>query len=668
MKKIPFAILILICFIFSGFVNPDTQVSLDSLQKRYGSSAGQNKLNALLDLSKFYWNIDPAEAIEKSTHALATAQSLESTPEIIKAMYYVGTAYYYDNQLDNSLDYLLQAHHHAEKNEFIKETADISKQLATVYYETNRLNKSYSYTIQAFNIYETFDDEGSIAMCENLLGLYYKGIREYDEAQKHFEIALEIGKKLSQKKIIRSVLNDLGSMYAEIGETEKAIEIYQDALKYHKSSGATFKRGAFELDLSQLYIRNGDLKNAKEHLNKGYSIAVKLRSKRLYRDYYRTLANYHIQNGKQAESVQAFQKLQQYQDSIADEKLSNKIEELDSQHAMSIKNQENQLLRDENQQQQLKITRQYIVGLLILMVFILAIFILIIRYRNNLKDNELLHLKNSLVHQHQEELIGAMKRIKISEDKLRVANDTKDKMFSLIAHDLRGAIGNISNGLRMYLGEEDLDLTEEDKEEFLQALFHSSDNAYELLENLLFWAKNQTSTLSANKQMVDACSIINSNIGLLSDLAKIKSIKLFTSENPSVEVFVDWNMVNTVLRNLISNSIKFTNKGGNVEIRSEIGKYFVKISVIDDGIGMMPDQIDNIYDGKTTDGTAAEKGTGLGLTLCRDFLIKNHGKMIVSSEIDKGSIFAFIIPRRPMSQEKYLELVEKEPLLSLINN
>jgi signal transduction histidine kinase len=380
------------------------------------------------------------------------------------------------------------------------------------------------------------------------------------------------------------------------------------------------------------------------------------------------LANYHIQNGKQAESVQAFQKLQQYQDSIADEKLSNKIEELDSQHAMSIKNQENQLLRDENQQQQLKITRQYIVGLLILMVFILAIFILIIRYRNNLKDNELLHLKNSLVHQHQEELIGAMKRIKISEDKLRVANDTKDKMFSLIAHDLRGAIGNISNGLRMYLGEEDLDLTEEDKEEFLQALFHSSDNAYELLENLLFWAKNQTSTLSANKQMVDACSIINSNIGLLSDLAKIKSIKLFTSENPSVEVFVDWNMVNTVLRNLISNSIKFTNKGGNVEIRSEIGKYFVKISVIDDGIGMMPDQIDNIYDGKTTDGTAAEKGTGLGLTLCRDFLIKNHGKMIVSSEIDKGSIFAFIIPRRPMSQEKYLELVEKEPLLSLINN
>jgi signal transduction histidine kinase/Tfp pilus assembly protein PilF len=668
MKKLPLYILIILCFPSFAFESFETQVSLDSLQKRYGSSAGQNKLNALLDLSKFYWNIDPTQAIEKSKHALGTAQSLESTPEIIKAMFYVGTAYYYDNQLDNALDYLLQAHHYAGKNNFKKEIADISMQLATVYYETNRLNKSYSYTIQAFNIYETFGDEGGVAGCENLLGLYYKGIGVYDEAQKHFEIALEIGKKLSRKKIIRSVLNDLGSMYAEIGETDKAIGIYQDALQYHKTNGNSFKSGAFELDLSQLYIKNGELTNAKKHLDRGYTIAVNLKSKRLYRDYYRILANYQIQSGKQKESVLAFQKLQQYQDSIADDKLSNKIEELDSRHAISIKNQENQVLRDENQEQQLKITRQYIVGLLILMVFISVIFILIIRYRNNLKDNELLHLKNSLVHQHQEELIEAMKRIKVSEDKLRVANDTKDKMFSLIAHDLRGAIGNISNGLRMYLGEEDLDLTEEDKEEFLQALFHSSDNAYELLENLLYWAKNQTSTLSANKQMVDACSIINSNIGLLSDLAKIKSIKLFTSENPNIEVFVDWNMINTVLRNLISNAIKFTNKGGNVEIKSEIGEHFVKISVIDDGIGMLPDQVDNIYDGKTTDGTAAEKGTGLGLTLCRDFLIKNHGKMIVSSEVDKGSTFAFIIPRRPMNHEKYLELVEKEPLLFLINS
>jgi signal transduction histidine kinase len=273
-----------------------------------------------------------------------------------------------------------------------------------------------------------------------------------------------------------------------------------------------------------------------------------------------------------------------------------------------------------------------------------------------------------LVSQHQEELIGAMKRLKVSEDKLRTANETKDKMFSLIAHDLRGSIGNISNGLRMMLTDKELNLSEEDKTEFLQSLFHSADNSFELLENLLFWAKNQTSTISANLQMVDASSIISSNINLSAELAKIKSIRLIATVNPSVEVYIDWNMINTVVRNLISNAIKFTNKGGVIEVKSEIGDYFVKISVIDNGIGMMPDQIENIYEGKTTDGTANEKGTGLGITLCRDFLVKNHGEMMVTSEVDKGSTFSFIIPRRPMSDEKFSEFVEKETLISVVNS
>ncbi|WP_421921092.1 tetratricopeptide repeat-containing sensor histidine kinase [Marinifilum sp.] len=664
MKKIPLTLLLSLCFIFSSQANFDIQISLDSLQKNYDKAAGHNKLNALLNLSKYYWNTDPSLAIEKSKHALGIAQTLENEKSMLKAMYYLGIAYHIDNQLDNSLDYLLRAHYYSQTHNFIKESADVDVELALVYYETNKLHKTYEHTNEAFGIYKKLEDVKGIANCKNLFGLYYKGNKDYKRAEEYFESALESAKTLNKKSLINSIINDLGSMYAEMGDTEKAILTYQKD-PFNKSGHANFKRGSFELELAKHYLKKAELLNAKKHLDNCYSIAIKLKSKKLFRDYYRTLADYNLKLGNQSESVIAFQKLLQFQDSIANEKLSNKIEDLDSRHAMSIKNHENQALRDENQKQQLKITRQYIIGLLILLAFILIMFMLIIRYRNNLRDNELLHLKNSLVHQHQEELIEAMKRIKISEDKLRVANDTKDKMFSLIAHDLRGAIGNISNGLRMYLGEEDLNLTEQDKEEFLQALFHSSDNAYELLENLLFWAKNQTSTLSANKQMVDASSIINSNIGLLSDLAKIKSIKLFTSKNPNIEVFVDWNMINTVLRNLISNAIKFTRKDGSVEIKSELGKYFVKISVIDDGIGMLPDQIDNIYDGKTTDGTAAEKGTGLGLTLCRDFLSKNYGKMIVSSEIDKGSTFAFIIPRRPMNQEKYLELLEKETLLSL---
>lgn len=662
--------LLLFCFfsvLFSLSAFADSQTSLDSLNKRYTKVSGQEKLETLLELSRAYWETEPGKSIEMGGRALATAQSLEYDQEIVKAMYYLGTAYYIDNQYDNSLDYLLRAYRFAKSHDYPKEVADISQQLATVYYQSGKINKTYSYTEEANKIYEKLNDKIGIARCLNLFGVYYQSIKDYDQAISYLQEGLDLGKEISHRPVVGELLNDIGSLYTEMGDTLKAIRTYREAVDYYKSNGPNYKTGAFELNMSELYLHHNDLTKAKHHLDKGYLIGRQLKSKRLLRDYYKYLSLYYTKLGDYRSSVSAYQNLQTYQDSISSEQLSNKIDDLDSRHIEDIKNQENQILRDENQTQQLEINRQYTIGLLILLLLLVVIFLLTFRYRNNLKDNELLYLRNRLVSQHQEELIGAMKRLKESEDKLRAANETKDKMFSLIAHDLRGAIGNISNGLRMMLTDKDLNLSEEDKTEFLESLFHSADNSFELLENLLFWAKNQTSTISANLQMVDASSIISSNINLSAELAKIKSIRLIVTANPSVEVYIDWNMINTVVRNLISNAIKFTNKGGTIEVKSEIGEYFVKILVIDDGIGMMPEQIDNIYEGKTTDGTANEKGTGLGITLCRDFLVKNHGKMMVESEVDKGSIFSFIIPRRPMSNEKFNEFVKKETLISLVN-
>ncbi|WP_320020239.1 tetratricopeptide repeat-containing sensor histidine kinase [Labilibaculum manganireducens] len=661
---------LLICF-FSIFLSlpafADFQTNLDSLNNRYTKVFGQEKLETLLEMSRAYWDTEPGKGIEIATRALATAQSLGYDQEIVKAMFYLGTAYYKDNQYDNSLDYLLQAFRGAERHNYQKEVADISQQLATVYFQSGKISKTFDYTEIANDIYEKSENKIGIARCLNLFGVYYQSIQDYDKAIDYLQKGLNLGKVISHRPIVGELLNDIGSLYTEMGDTLKAIRTYREAVDYYKSNGSNNKTGVFELNMCDLYLQHNDLTKAKHHLDKGYLVGKQLKSKRLLRDYYKYLSLYYTKLGDYKNSVIAYQNLQAYQDSISSEHLSNKIDDLDSRHIEEMKSQENQALRAENQTQQLEINRQYTIGLLILLLLLVVIFLLTFRYRNNLKDNELLYLRNRLVSQHQEELIGAMKRLKESEDKLRTANETKDKMFSLIAHDLRGAIGNISNGLRMMLTDKELDLSEEDKTEFLQSLFHSADNSFELLENLLFWAKNQTSTISANLQIVDASSIISSNINLSAELAKIKSIRLIASINPSVEVYIDWNMINTVLRNLISNAIKFTNKGGIIEVKSEIGEYFVKISVIDNGIGMMPDQIENIYEGKTTDGTANEKGTGLGITLCRDFLVKNHGEMMVESEVDKGSTFSFIIPRRPMSDEKFSEFVKKETLISFVN-
>ncbi|WP_372754856.1 ATP-binding protein [Labilibaculum sp.] len=668
MKKYLLLLICLFSVLQSQSALVDYQINLDSLNIRYDKVFGQEKLETLLEMSRAYWDTEPSKGIEMGGRALALAQSLEYDKEIAKAMYYLGTAYYIDNQFDNSLNYLLKAYRFAKSHNYKKELADISEQLATVYFQSGKISKTYTYTQEAREIYEQLGDKVGTARCLNLFGLYYQSIGNFDEATKYMLDGLSLGKEISHRSIVGELLNDIGSLYTVMGDTLKAIRTYREAVDYYKSNQPNYKTGVFELNMCDLYLHHNELVKAKIHLDKGFLIATQLKSKRLLRDYYEHLSVFYTKLGNYKKAIHAYQSLQAYQDSISSEQLSNKIDDLDARHVEEIKNQENQILRTENQVQQLEINRQYIVGLLVLLILLLVIFFLTSRYRNKLKDNEFLHLKNSLVNQHQQELIEAMKQLKDSEDKLRTANDTKDKMFSLIAHDLRGAIGNISNGLRMMLTDKDLNLSEEDKTEFLQSLFHSADNSFELLENLLVWAKNQTSTISANLKMVDASSIISSNIGLAAELAKIKSINLSATSNPFVDVYIDWNMINTVLRNLISNAIKFTNKGGRIEVKSEIGEYFVKISVIDNGIGMMPEQIENIYEGKTTDGTANEKGTGLGITLCRDFLVKNHGELMVESEVDKGSTFSFIIPRRPMNDQKFREFVKRESFISLVNS
>jgi signal transduction histidine kinase len=383
--------------------------------------------------------------------------------------------------------------------------------------------------------------------------------------------------------------------------------------------------------------------------------------------YYANISEYYTQKKNYKKALEFFRKSEAINDSLFNERLTSKISDLEVKHAIENKNIENELLRKENRIQQLEINKHYVLGVLTICVLLFIIWLLVARYRSKLKDNELLFLKNKVVSKHQQELVEAMGRLQESEDNLRSANATKDKMFSLIAHDLRGSIGNISNGLRMLLNDEDLELTEEDKAEFLQTLFNSADNSYELLENLLLWARNQSHTITVNREIIDLNQLISNNVELLIELAKIKSINLFSDSDDEVHVYADRNMLNTIIRNLISNAIKFTNRGGRVEIRTDVEEDFVKVSVIDNGIGMTSNQIMNIYNGKTTDGTDREKGSGLGLMLCRDFLENNDGKLSVESEVGKGSVFSFTVPRESLSSEKFSEILGEEAFISSTN-
>jgi two-component system sensor histidine kinase/response regulator len=229
---------------------------------------------------------------------------------------------------------------------------------------------------------------------------------------------------------------------------------------------------------------------------------------------------------------------------------------------------------------------------------------------------------------------------------LKDMNATKDKFFSIIAHDLKNPFNTLMGFTELLLDNLD-DYTQDKLREFIGILHETSKQSYALLENLLEWSRSQTGRIQLNKENLNIYEIAEDNISLLLNQAAKKRIKLENEIDLSVVVFADANMIRTVIRNLISNAIKYTRENGSITISSRKNNNKHEISVKDTGLGIKPENKEKLFRidlNYTTRGTADEGGTGLGLILCREFINKNGGDIWVESVYGEGSTFSFSLP------------------------
>lgn len=246
----------------------------------------------------------------------------------------------------------------------------------------------------------------------------------------------------------------------------------------------------------------------------------------------------------------------------------------------------------------------------------------------------------------------AEKKLQNMTIELKELNESKDKFFSIIAHDLKGPFNAILGFSEILTSEWD---TFEDNElkHFIKNIQGSATHAYKLLVNLLEWSRAQTGRMEYQPTLVDISGIINEIILLQRNYSETKGVKLFSAINFNTMVYGDENMLKTVLRNLIENAIKYTAKGGVVTLTDEIKdkqhtQNEIVISVSDTGTGIPPEELPKLFEMDQeykTRGTANEKGTGLGLLLCKELVEKNQGEIFVESQPGKGSRFSFTIPQ-----------------------
>lgn len=240
------------------------------------------------------------------------------------------------------------------------------------------------------------------------------------------------------------------------------------------------------------------------------------------------------------------------------------------------------------------------------------------------------------------------KQLKEKEAELKEINATKEKLFSIIAHDLKSPLGSVigyADLLLKNLQKYDLIKTEE----FVSNIHATAENTYNLLENLLSWVNNQKGMVNFEPVQVMLNPIIKEITKVLGTTAKLKKITLKSNVDSGVEVFADKNMLKAILLNLVTNAIKFTNAGGVVTLDSNVKSNDVEIVVSDTGIGIDDATLKNLFKlhkGRSNPGTKGEKGSGLGLLISKDFIENHNGSIYAESKLGVGSRFRFILPNK----------------------
>lgn len=448
---------------------------------------------------------------------------------------------------------------------------------------------------EALAITRAIKDKRTEALSLNDIGEVYRLMKNDEKSLANHIVALEIRQDLKDKQGIAESYNNIGLLYYKQKNSEKAIAHVLLALEHGRESQAQeqiFK--SYEL-LSQSYKDLEDYKNALAYKELSLAINEFIQNERHERQLLETQNRYII--GKKENQIEKLEALR-----------VDREKEIDAQ-----KKFKNFLI--------VLIALSLVIGVLILFLYLL-------KRRSNLT------------------LQAAKDEVQQQNIKLQELNDTKDKFFSIISHDLKGPLNSLTSFSHLLIDHTD-NMTKEDIQMLAKDLDKSVKNLFALLENLLEWSRSQTGNIDFTPEVFDLAGILEMNKNLFESQSKNKQIRIVIENNRECLVRVHKHSINTVVRNLISNAIKFTNEGGTITLNVQTKNNNIIVSIADTGVGMSMEVINKLFmlDKKySSKGTANEKGTGLGLILCKEFVEKNGGQIRVKSEPGIGSVFAFSFP------------------------
>jgi signal transduction histidine kinase len=571
-----------------GYYFKSLKIRQDTKDKWGIASSYNNIGNTYLELGNY------AEALSYLFKGLLIREEIQDEDAVSNSLSNIAGAYFMLGKYKEALDYNYRAlaiDERAGNKQGIMSSLII---IGGVYHNQNELEKALNSYKKALKLAEEMENPQSIALCLMNIGELYISLKNYTDAEACFTKALTTWHENLDLTSIAVSNTNLGIIYLNTGRVQKSIESLQKGFALASQIGNQFNTLKASENLATAYAQLGDFKNAYVYIKQNLA----------------------------------------YKDSLFNEETVKKAHQIEFDFLLTKKQNEITLLQKDKSIQNAENEKQRFLLVALTLITCLIAIIAVVFYRNRQKEKA---SKELILLQKQE--------IEKQTLTLEELNLLKDKTFSVLSHDLRSPLASLS-GLMMLMDHHAI--SPEEFDTLKDKLNHQLKGVSLLLDNLLHWSKSHIqSNYPLSKESCSVKELAEQNIALLDEMSVPKNIKLDVNISDNLFVYANRDQVDIVIRNLLSNAFKFTKPEGNISIQAERKDHQVVLSVKDSGVGMSEEYISHLFTNTPNQskyGTSGEKGTGIGLLLCKEFITKNNGSIWVTSKLGEGSTFYISLP------------------------
>ncbi|MCP4312307.1 MAG: tetratricopeptide repeat protein [Bacteroidetes bacterium] len=556
--------------------------------------------------------------------------------QIAKGYINMGTVFVYLGTYERALEYFEKALEISEKAGSRQDIALCLINSGVVQNKCSNFQEALELYNRALEIGRAIGDPIMVSNCLINIGTNYSILGKHKEGLQYVERGRDMKVELGDRRAISNCLIHMAEIHSKLEEYDRATELFMEAIPIKEELSDQEALVRCYLGLASISFSRRNFSNANLMSDRALEIASELHSMEHITTGYNIKSDIAEARGDFRSAYQYATTSDLYRDSMIDEATSRAAMEMEFRHRSRALEKENNNLKIQSEltSQLMRKRTALMYSVAGIAILLTALVILGGYFLRRLKHSSLKLEEKNLVITRQNMELDAMNR-------------TKDRMMSIIAHDLRGTMGNQITAIEVLHRVETSGRSDFDRKKLMGNLKHSASYSLELLENLLLWSRLEETDTYYNPGEVSLDIIVTGCMALFDESAHIKNISVIKQIDDGLTMHADRIMLEAIIRNLLSNAIKFTESGGSISITAQLKEETIRIAVADNGIGMTEKQSEKLLHkgGFSSRGTANEKGAGIGMTLVREFTTLHRGKLTIKSKSGEGTSVTISFPR-----------------------